>query len=119
VLDVLRVPQRLEHDVGEPQREQVLHRLLAEVVVDAEDAALGEGAGDRVVDLAARGEVDAERLLEPDAAPGAGEPGALEPAYRRLEQVGRGRQEDRQPVGRADLLPSAAKLSGSVTSSGW
>ena len=36
VVDVLRVPQRLEQRVGEAQRQQVLHRLLAEVVVDAE-----------------------------------------------------------------------------------
>ena len=42
VVDVVAVPDRLEHAVGEAQREQVLHRLAAEVVVDPEDAALLE-----------------------------------------------------------------------------
>ena len=37
VVDELAVPDRLEDAVGEPQHQQVLHRLLAEVVVDAED----------------------------------------------------------------------------------
>ena len=39
VVDVVAVPDRLEHAVGEAQRQQVLDRLAAEVVVDAEDAA--------------------------------------------------------------------------------
>ena len=37
VVDRQVVPERLEQGVGEAQRDQVLHRLLAEVVVDAED----------------------------------------------------------------------------------
>ena len=42
VVDVVAVPHRLEHAVGEPERQQVLDRLLAQVVVDAEDLALVE-----------------------------------------------------------------------------
>ena len=42
VVDVVRVPDRVEQLVGEPQRQDVLHRLLAEVVVDAEHRLLGE-----------------------------------------------------------------------------
>jgi hypothetical protein len=42
LLDVARVPQRLEQRVAEAQREQVLHAFLAEVVVDAVDALLVE-----------------------------------------------------------------------------
>ena len=34
------VPQRLEHPVGEAEGQEVLHRLLAEVVVDAVDLLL-------------------------------------------------------------------------------
>ncbi len=37
VVDLAAVPDRLEDRVGEPEGEEVLHRLLAEVVVDAED----------------------------------------------------------------------------------
>ena len=39
VVDVVAVPERLEEPVGEAERQDVLDRLLAEVVVDAEDLA--------------------------------------------------------------------------------
>ncbi len=39
---VVAVPDRLEQRVGEAEHEEVLDALLAEVVVDAEDAVLGE-----------------------------------------------------------------------------
>ena len=51
VVDVGRVPDRLEEDVGEAQRQQVLHRLFAEVVIDAVDLIFLEDLGDGVVDL--------------------------------------------------------------------
>ncbi len=66
MLDGILVPQRLEQCVSEAQREQVLHRLLAEIVVDAEDAVFGEGGFQRLLDLQARGKVVAERLLDRD-----------------------------------------------------
>jgi hypothetical protein len=44
VVDVEAVPDRLVNRVGETEIDQVLHRLLAEIMVDAEDVALGEGA---------------------------------------------------------------------------
>src|SRR3546814_19312364 len=67
------VPQRLEQHVGEAQREQVLDRFLAEIMVDAEHAILGEGVADLRVDFARRGEVVADRLFHRDAAFGAGD----------------------------------------------
>ena len=42
VVDMGGVPQRLVERVGKAQRHQVLHRLLAEIVVDAEDLVLAE-----------------------------------------------------------------------------
>ena len=42
VVDVIAVPDRLEDRVGKPQHEQVLHRLLAQVVIDAIDLLLAE-----------------------------------------------------------------------------
>ncbi len=42
LLDVARVPQRLEQRIAEAQRQQVLHAFLAEVVVDAKDAVFVE-----------------------------------------------------------------------------
>ena len=44
VVDVVAVPDRLEHRVREPEGQQVLDGLLAQVVVDAEDLALVETA---------------------------------------------------------------------------
>ena len=43
LLDVAAVPDGLEDGVGEPQGQDVLDRLLAHVVVDAEDLVLVEG----------------------------------------------------------------------------
>ena len=34
VIDVIAIPDRLEHAVGESQHQDVLHRLLAEIVID-------------------------------------------------------------------------------------
>ena len=42
VIDVAAVPDRLEHPVAEPEHQQVLDGLLAEVVIDAEDLLLVE-----------------------------------------------------------------------------
>ena len=42
VIDVPAVPDRLEDAVGEPEREDVLDRLLSEVVIDAVDLRLAE-----------------------------------------------------------------------------
>ena len=71
VVDVVLVPQRLEHAVGEAERQQVLHRLLAEVVIDAEIWFSCQWA--RIsVELQRRGEVGAERLLDDDPLPAGG-----------------------------------------------
>ena len=40
--DVIAIPDRFEEGVGEPEIEQVLDRFLAEIMVDAEDGALGK-----------------------------------------------------------------------------
>ena len=63
VVDELPVPDRFEDAVREAQGQHVLHRLLAEVVVDPEDLVLSEPAVQQVVQLARRREVVAERLL--------------------------------------------------------
>ena len=42
MVDVGAVPERLEHRVREAQRQQVLDSLLAEIVIDAENAFFGE-----------------------------------------------------------------------------
>ena len=64
VVDVVAVPDGLEDAVGEAEDQQVLHRLLAQVVVDAEDLALVEDGVDLVVELARGVEIVAEGLFD-------------------------------------------------------
>ena len=78
---VVAVPQRLEDAVGEAQGQDVLDRLLAEVVIDPVDLLLPEHAGDQLVQLLGRAQVVAERLLDDDARPAVllgGQPGLAE-----------------------------------------
>ncbi len=85
MVDMRAVPQRLEQRVGEAQHHQVLHRLFAEIVVDAIDLPLGEHLADRLVDRARRSKVLAQRLFQ------------HQPRHRRHQlvapEVGRGRAE--------------------------
>ncbi len=68
VADVVAVPDRLEETVGEPEREDVLRRLLAQEVVDPEDLLLVEDLVQLAVELLRRRQVGPERLLHDDAA---------------------------------------------------
>jgi hypothetical protein len=63
-LDVFVIPASFDERIGEAKVDQVLHRLLAEIVVDAEDGLLGEVGVERAVQLLGRGKVAAERLLD-------------------------------------------------------
>ena len=58
------VPERLVEAVGEAQREDVLHRLLAEEMVDPEDLRVVERPVERLVQLDRGLVVVTERLLE-------------------------------------------------------
>ncbi len=66
-LDMRAVPEGLHHRVGEPEEEHVVDRALAQVVVDPEDVALRERAEQDAIQIARRGQVVAERLLDDDA----------------------------------------------------
>ena len=88
MINVRVVPQRLEQDVGEPQSHQVLHRFLAEIVVDAENVALAEHRADHVVDCGRALAVPADRLLDDDARARGREPFGAKPLRQRAEQVG-------------------------------
>ena len=65
-LDVVAVPDRLEKRVREAEVQQILHRFFAEIVIDAEDARLGEGLMQRAVEGLCRGEVVAEGFFDDD-----------------------------------------------------
>ena len=67
VVDVVAVPNGLEKGVGEAEGEDVLHGLLAQVVVDPVDLALVEKAGKGGVEPLRRSQVLPKRLLNHDA----------------------------------------------------
>ena len=73
VIDTIPIPHRFEHAIGEAERHDVLHRLLSEKMIDAENLLLMQRAQDAGVQLARRVQAIADRLLDHDAAP---EPGA-------------------------------------------
>ena len=72
ILHVVAIPDRLEDRVGEAQRDDVLHRLLPEIVVDAVNLVLGKDRFDRLLELSRRLEIGAEGLLDDDARPAVG-----------------------------------------------
>src|SRR5438445_5616136 len=106
-LDVVAVPDRLEEGVREAEDEEVLDRLLPEVVVDAEDARLVEDLVQRLVEGLRRGEIPAERLLDDDARV-AGAARSPEPPDHRLEQARRDGEIVERALRRAEL--SAERL---------
>ena len=66
---MMAIPQRLEHGVGETEDQEVLHRLLAQVVIDAVDLRLVEPAMHHSIERPRRLEILAERFLDDHAAP--------------------------------------------------
>jgi hypothetical protein len=93
VIDIVAVPDRLEDAVAEAEDQDILHRLLAQVVVDAVDLLLAEDAQQVLVEFLRAGEIMAEGLLDDDARPAAvgrhGQTHLLEQRRDRHEDVGR------------------------------
>ncbi len=69
VVDVLPVPEWLEDRVGKAKREDVLHRFLSQIVVNAQDLILAEGLVNPLVEPPCAGEVVPEGLLDDNAYP--------------------------------------------------
>ena len=109
-LDVLTVPQGLEHLVGEPEVHDVLHRLLPQEMIDPEDLVLTEDREQVVVELARRGQVVPERLLDHHPGP-VGELRRREPVDDRREQRGRGLEVEQRMLGSAQRLTDDGRTS--------
>src|ERR1700733_3476788 len=69
MIDEIAVPDRLEQAVAEAKGENVLRRLLAEEMIDAENLVLGEHLVQRIVERDRAFEIGAERLFHDDARP--------------------------------------------------
>ena len=93
VVDEGPVPDRLEHLVGEAQRQDVLDGFLAQVVVDAEHLVGREDLMDDLVQFLGAGEVVAEGLLDdrtpPRALGGIGQAVLLQLPYHLGEELRR------------------------------
>src|SRR5580693_313028 len=66
---MVAIPDRLEQAVGEAQHQNVLHRLLAEIMVDAKNLILAEDAEQLAIELPRRPKICAKRLFDDDAPP--------------------------------------------------
>ena len=101
--DVVPVPDRLEHRVREPEVEDLLEAHLPEVVVDAQELRLVDVLVQLVGELARRGLVVAERLLDDDARslPSARLRQAPRRPFRRGTAGSRGRRRACEPADRA------------------
>src|SRR6185437_6249886 len=76
----------------EAQRHEVLHRFLAEVMIDAEDVALEKDGSDHIVDRRRALAIPADRLLDDDARAGARQPFGAEALRQRTKPVRTGRE---------------------------
>jgi hypothetical protein len=69
VVDVIAIPDRLEQSVGEAQHHDVLHRLFAKIVIDAENLVFLENAEEFLIERMRAGEVGTKRLFDDHAPP--------------------------------------------------
>src|SRR3954468_3428511 len=70
VVDMIAIPDRLEHSVCEPQHQDVLYRLFPEIVIDPVDLMLVDNVEELLVQDLRGTEVAAERLLDDQPPPG-------------------------------------------------
>ena len=65
--DMVAIPERFQKRIGEAEEEHVVHRPFSQVMVDAEDRLLLEGAEQSLVELLRREEIVTERFFNDDA----------------------------------------------------
>ena len=76
VADIIRIPYRLKHHIGETQRQEVLHSFLAEIMVNTEYRVWVEHFRHNAVEFPRTRQVAPERLFNNNAPPCvAGRPG--------------------------------------------
>ncbi len=67
VLDIVAIPNGFEKGVGKTEIQKILHRLLAEIMVDSEDGGFREHLVKRAVESLRRRKIAAERFLDDDS----------------------------------------------------
>src|SRR5690348_2970666 len=84
VIDIIPIPQRLKNAVAETKNQHILHRLFAEIVIDAVDLLLLEYAQHLRIQLACRSQIAPKRLFHNDPHPRFV---ALRPCQTRISQM--------------------------------
>ncbi len=96
VVDVAAVPDRLKDSVGEAERQDVLHRLFAQIMIDAVDLRLVRHFQQLLVQRFGRLQIVSEGLLDDHPPPVAVlcsiKPGGGKFLHNRSKKTGRGRQ---------------------------
>src|SRR6267378_1740291 len=69
VVDRIPVPEAFKYRIGEAEHQDVLHRLLAEIMVDAKNLLLVRVTRQLRIELAGGLQIVAKRLLDHDALP--------------------------------------------------
>ena len=69
-LDVVAVPECLHERICEAEGDYIIHRLLAQIVVDPEDSCFIELSQNDFIEVLRRRQVMPERLLNNDPGPG-------------------------------------------------
>src|SRR5262249_27787222 len=95
-VDVIAIPERLQKRVREAKDQQVIHRSLSEVVIDAKDTCLIKSAEQNLVQCPCGFKVISERLLDDHAGP-FGAARFCELSHHRSELNRRDRQIVRRP----------------------
>ena len=107
-LQVLAIPAGLNQRVGKAEINEVQYRLLAEIVVDAEDGRFGKGLVKRAVQLLGRGEIATEWLFHDDARIFR-TAGLSQPSGDRRKHAWRDRQIVQRPLDAAERLAQLRK----------
>src|SRR5262245_46187766 len=107
-LNMVAIPEWFQDRIGETEKKHVVHRPLTQVMVDAKDGLLVEGAEQSLVELLRRDKIVAERLLDDDAS-AVGALSFTELFYDCAEQYRRNGEVERWLLRRAQLLTQSLK----------
>ena len=69
MVDVVAIPDRLQQPVGKAQNHDVLHRFLAEIMIDAKNLTLVEVSPENAIKLFGGFEIRPKRLFDHHSAP--------------------------------------------------
>src|SRR5258708_19529993 len=69
MVNVAPIPDWLENAIGEAKNQDILHRFLAKVVIDAIDLLFAKDPGHLAIQFSGRNQVMPERLLDNDTRP--------------------------------------------------